>query len=44
LGSNTAELDQDAADKGGFACFRFYGPTQPYFDRTWTLPDIVEVK
>jgi hypothetical protein len=22
----------------------FYGPTQPYFDRTWALPDIVEVK
>jgi len=31
-------------NKGGFACFRFYGPTQPYFDRTWALPDIVEVK
>ena len=31
-------------DKGWFAYFRFYGPTQPYFDRTWALPDIVEVK
>jgi hypothetical protein len=31
-------------NKGWFAYFRFYGPTQPYFDRTWALPDIVEVK
>jgi hypothetical protein len=31
-------------DKGWIAYFRFYGPTQPYFDRTWALPDIVEVK
>jgi hypothetical protein len=31
-------------NKGWFAYFRFYGPTQPYFDRTWALPDIVDVK
>ena len=26
--------------KGWFTYFRLYGPTQPYFDRTWVLPDI----
>ena len=24
--------------------FRFYGPTKPLFDKTWTLPDVEEVK
>lgn len=27
-------------DKAWFAYFRFYGPTQAYFDRSWSLPDI----
>ncbi|HYO43292.1 MAG TPA: DUF1214 domain-containing protein, partial [Candidatus Limnocylindrales bacterium] len=26
-------------DRNWFAYFRFYGPTQPYFDRTWPLGD-----
>lgn len=26
--------------KGWFAYFRLYGPTQPYFDRSWVLDDI----
>lgn len=26
--------------KGWFAYFRWYGPTQAFFDKTWTLPDI----
>ena len=26
--------------KGWFTYFRLYGPTQPYFDKTWVLPDI----
>ena len=26
--------------KGWFTYFRLYGPTQPYFDRSWVLPDI----
>lgn len=26
--------------KAWFALFRFYGPLQPYFDRSWALPDI----
>ncbi len=30
---------------GGFeVLFRFYGPEQPVFDKTWKLPDIEEVK
>jgi hypothetical protein len=30
--------------RGWFAYFRFYAPTEPYFDRTWSLPDIEKVK
>ena len=30
--------------KGWFTYFRLYGPTQPYFDRTWALPDIEPLK
>jgi hypothetical protein len=30
--------------EGWFTYFRFYAPTQPYFDRTWKLNDIVKVK
>jgi hypothetical protein len=26
--------------EGWFMYFRLYGPTQPYFDKTWVLPDI----
>lgn len=26
--------------KGWFSYFRLYGPTEPYFDRSWALPDI----
>jgi hypothetical protein len=26
-----------------FAWFRLYAPLQPYFDRTWRLPDIEKV-
>ena len=26
--------------EGWFAYFRFYGPLQPYFDKTWTLPNV----
>jgi len=31
-------------NRGWFTYFRLYGPTQPYFDKTWQLPDIAEVK
>jgi hypothetical protein len=30
--------------KGWFTYFRLYAPTQPYFDRSWVLQDIVEMK
>jgi hypothetical protein len=30
--------------KGWFTYFRLYGPTQPYFDRSWVLPDIERVQ
>ncbi|UCE58434.1 MAG: DUF1254 domain-containing protein, partial [Phycisphaerales bacterium] len=29
--------------EGWFTYFRFYAPTQPYFDGAWRLPDIVRV-
>ena len=31
------------SDKGWFTYFRLYGPTQPYFDKTWQLTDIEEI-
>jgi hypothetical protein len=31
-------------NRGWFTYFRLYGPTQPYFDKSWALPDIVEEK
>jgi hypothetical protein len=30
--------------KGWFTYFRLYAPTQPFFDRKWTLNDIEEMK
>ena len=30
--------------KGWFTYFRLYAPLEPYFDRTWPLPDIERVK
>jgi hypothetical protein len=30
--------------RGWFPIFRFYSPTEPYFDKTWKLEDIVAVK
>jgi hypothetical protein len=29
--------------KNWFAYFRFYQPTEPYFDRSWPLPDFERV-
>jgi hypothetical protein len=31
---------QTEPGKGWFAYFRFYGPTEPFFDKSWTLPDL----
>jgi len=44
LGQTQQNWIKTLPNKGWFAYFRFYGPTQSYFDRTWALPDIVEVK
>ncbi len=30
--------------EGWFTYFRLYAPTEPYFDRSWQLPDIEKVK
>lgn len=30
--------------KGWFAYFRWYGPTQAFFDQTWRLPDIESIR
>jgi hypothetical protein len=31
---------QTVPGRGWFPIFRFYGPLEPFFDRTWQLPDI----
>ena len=31
-------------DRGFFMYFRWYGPTQEYFDQSWQLNDVKEVK
>jgi len=35
---------QTLPDKGWFAYFRFYGPLEPFFDKSWALPDVEEVR
>jgi hypothetical protein len=30
---------QTVPGEGWFAYFRFYGPTEPFFDKSWVLPD-----
>ena len=34
---------QTLPGKGFFIWFRAFGPTEPFFDKTWTLPDIERV-
>ena len=34
---------QTRPGKGWFTYFRFYGPTEAYFDHSWMLPDIEPV-
>jgi hypothetical protein len=31
-------------DRGWFPIFRFYGPLEPFFDKSWKLEDIVETR
>jgi len=35
---------QTVPGKGWFTYFRFYGPTEAFFDKSWALPDIEIVK
>ena len=35
------QLDQDGSGQGWFPIFRFYGPAEAFFDKTWKLEDIV---
>lgn len=39
---HTANWIQTVPGRGWFGYFRFYGPTQPYFDKTWSLPDLTK--
>jgi hypothetical protein len=34
---------QTNSGKGWFAYFRFYGPTEPFFDKSWALPDFEKI-
>ena len=42
-GTPPANWIRTVPGRGWFAYFRLYAPTQPFFDRTWTLPDIEEL-
>jgi hypothetical protein len=35
---------QTIAGEGFFVYFRLYAPTEPYFERSWRLPDVEKVK
>ena len=35
---------QTMPGKGWFVLFRFYGPLEPFFDKTWRPDDIVEIR
>ena len=35
---------QTIPGQGWFAYFRFYGPTEPYFSKTWQLNDIERIQ
>jgi hypothetical protein len=35
---------QTVPGEGWFTYFRFYGPTEPFFDKTWVLPDFEKVE
>lgn len=35
---------QTVPGKGWFTYFRFYGPTEAFFDKSWSLPDIELIK
>jgi hypothetical protein len=41
--SKEANWVQTNPGKGWFAYFRFYGPTEAFFDKSWALPDIEKI-
>ena len=41
---NAKNWIQTTPGKGWFMLFRFYGPLEPFFDKTWKPDDIVEMK
>lgn len=43
-GAPKANWTKTVPGEGWFTYFRFYAPTQPYFDKTWQLPDIKKLK
>lgn len=43
-GAPKANWTKTIPGEGWFTYFRFYAPTQPYFDKTWQLPDIEKIK
>lgn len=43
-GAPKANWTKTVPGEGWFTYFRFYAPTQPYFDKTWQLPDIEKIK
>ena len=34
---------QTKPGKGWFSYFRFYGPTEAFFDKSWALPDFEKI-
>lgn len=42
-GAPRANWTKTVPGEGWFTYFRFYAPTQPYFDQSWQLPDIVKL-
>ena len=41
---SSKQLIDTSASKGWFVWFRFYAPTEPFFNQTWQLPDFEKVK
>jgi hypothetical protein len=44
LSGNESNWIYTAPGKPWVAAFRFYGPEKAVFDKTWTLPDIEQMK
>jgi hypothetical protein len=42
-GNKSANWIQTTAGKGWFTLFRFYGPLEPFFDKTWKPDDIIRL-